>query len=274
MDGGYHPSIFLEVKVMETIGFKELYEVSLKTTYPIELGDKKLEIGETVAVFDKLQLSTFEEKRDFANTGKSNNGAQVWWEETKEVRLVLTQGVFSKTQLGLMMNAKYVEQAAPTSLQIHCREEIETDSNGFAEVKYPISQPAFVYEKSTGKKIQDVIMNNNALKVDKGYTEIIVDYYYNYQNPHSDLVIGRALTNGYLSLEGRMRVKDDTTGQIITGIIKIPKLKLLSDLSMRLGQNAVPLVGQLHAVALPTGERGHKKVMEIIFLDEDIDSDM
>jgi hypothetical protein len=36
------------------IGFKELYEVSLKATYPIEMGDRKIEMGETIAVFDKL----------------------------------------------------------------------------------------------------------------------------------------------------------------------------------------------------------------------------
>jgi hypothetical protein len=82
------------------------------------------------------------------------------------------------------------------------------------------------------------------------------------------------LTNGYLSLEGKTRVKDDITGQVTTGIIKIPKLKLMSDLSMRLGQDAVPVVGRLDAIAVPTGERGHKKVMELIFLNDDIDSDM
>jgi hypothetical protein len=43
---------------------------------------------------------------------------------------------------------------------------------------------------------------------------------------------------------------------------------------MRLGQDAVPLVGRLDAVAVPTGERGHKKVMELIFLNDDIDSDI
>jgi hypothetical protein len=43
---------------------------------------------------------------------------------------------------------------------------------------------------------------------------------------------------------------------------------------MRLGQDAIPLVGRLDAVAVPTGERGQKKLMELIFLSEDIDSDM
>ena len=64
------------------------------------------------------------------------------------------------------------------------------------------------------------------------------------------------------------------TGQVKTGIIKIPKLKLMSDLSIRLGKDAIPLVGKLSAIALPEGGKGSAKVMEIIFLDDDVDSDM
>jgi hypothetical protein len=41
------------------IGFKELYEVCLKTTYPIEMSGKTIEAGETVARFDKILLANF-----------------------------------------------------------------------------------------------------------------------------------------------------------------------------------------------------------------------
>jgi hypothetical protein len=36
------------------IGFKELYEVSLKASLPIEVGGIKIEAGETIASFDKI----------------------------------------------------------------------------------------------------------------------------------------------------------------------------------------------------------------------------
>jgi hypothetical protein len=48
----------------------------------------------------------------------------------------------------------------------------------------------------------------------------------------------------------------------------------MSDLSIRLGSDAVPQVGRLDAIAVPDGQRGNKKVMELIFLSDDIDSDM
>ena len=257
------------------IGFKELYEVSLKATYPIEMGDRIIEIGETIAVFDKIQIGNFEEKKNFFSAnGGYDNRALVWWEETKEIRLNFSQGVFSKSHLALMTNAHYIINEGESIVAVNCREEVETDDKGFAQVKYPISPPVFVYNKNTGEKMTNCIYTENGIYIGQSYGEFIVDYYYHYDNKYSILSFGRGLTNGYLSLEGKTRVKDDITGQVTTGIIKIPKLKLLSNLSMRLGQDAIPLVGRLDAVAIPTGERGQKKVMELIFLNDDIDSDI
>jgi hypothetical protein len=257
------------------IGFKELYEVSLKATYPIEMGDRKIEVGETIAVFDKLQIGNFEEKKNFISAnGGFDNRARIWWEETKEIRVSLVQGVFSKPHLTLMTNAKYINNEGRSTVDINRRELVETDASGIATVNYLINTPVFVYDNETGERITDFTYTGNSISTNLNYKEIMVDYYYSYDNGYSVLSFGRGLTNGYLSLEGKTRVKDDITGQVTTGIIKIPKLKLLSNLSMRLGQDAVPLVGRLDAVAIPTGERGHKKVMELIFLNDDIDSDI
>lgn len=257
------------------IGFKELYEVSLKATYPIEIGDRRIEIGETVAAFDKIQIANFDEKKNFISAnGGYDNRARVWWEETKEIRISLAQGVFSKDQLSVMTGAQLVYNEGQSIIPVNSRETIETDASGMAEVKHIITEPIFVYDKNTGNRIVDFTFGDNTITTGQSYQELVVDYYYNYDNGYSILSFGRGLTNGYFSLEGKTRVKDDITGQVTTGIIKIPKLKLLSNLSMRLGQDAIPLVGRLDAVAIPTGERGHKKVMELIFLSDDIDSDM
>jgi hypothetical protein len=44
---------------MNDFGIKELYDVSLKTTFPIEMGGRIIEEKETIAVFDKIQLANF-----------------------------------------------------------------------------------------------------------------------------------------------------------------------------------------------------------------------
>jgi hypothetical protein len=75
-------------------------------------------------------------------------------------------------------------------------------------------------------------------------------------------------------LEGKSRVKDDITGKTRTAILRIPRLKLVSDLSMRLGREATPVLANFNAIGLPTGERGSNKIMELLFLNDDIDADM
>ena len=260
---------------MNDFGIKELYDVSLKTTFPIEMGNRLIEENETIAVFDKIQLANFQEnKKFFTAKGGASNQNLVWWEETKEVQVQLTQGVFSKTQLAIMTNGKLLNSEGISTIKIHRREIVETDEKGRAYVKHVVEQPYFIYDQKTGEKLSDIATNGKAVFIGVPYQEFLVDYYYEYSNNYEIFSVGSPLIKGFVSLEGKMRVKDDITGQVTTGIIRIPKLKLLSNLSMRLGQDAVPLVGRLDAVAVPTGERGQKKVMEIIFLSDDIDSDM
>ena len=260
---------------MNNFGFKELYDVSLKTTYPIELEGRIIETGETIAVFDKIQLATLNEKKNIASAkGGYDNRALVFWEETNEIQLRFTQGIFSKTLFALMSNSTLIKQAENSPIMINIREKIESDEAARAITKKRIQPPVFVYDAKTGEKINNPSIGTQHIITSKPYEEIIVDYWYSYTNSATTMVVGRPLTNGYLSLTGKTRVKDEVTGQVKTGIINIPKLKLMSDLSMRLGDNATPIVGRLDALALPVGNRGDKKVMEILFLEDDIDSDM
>ena len=74
-----------------------------------------------------------------------------------------------------------------------------------------------------------------------------------------------------MRLEGKTRLKDDKTGNNVTGLIVIPKMKMVSDLSVRLGEDASPTVANFAAIGYPTGERGRKTVCEMAILDRDID---
>ena len=259
---------------MNNFGMKELYEVSLKTTYPVEMGGRKIEAGETIAVFDRIQISSLDEHTSTtAARGGYNNQAWVWWEETQDVTLQLSQGVFSQEHLALMSNSKLITNDGTKTLEISKREVLETDEVGACTLLHAPSGNVFVYDRATGEKL-DARYEGNRIYTSNSYRDVIIDYNYLYSDKYNTLTIGQQLTNGFLSLEGKIRVKNDTNGQVTTGIIKIPKLQLMSTLSMRLGQSAAPMVGSLRAVAVPVGVRGQKKVMEIIFLDDDIDSDI
>ena len=257
------------------LNFKELYEVSLKTTLPIEVGGEKIEIGETVASFDKIQIANFQEIKNITSAnGGWDNRALVYWETTKEIKINFSQGVFSKTQLALMTNANLVKNEGEQIVPINAREEFESDEHGKITINRTLRAPIFVYDRDTGKKITDWVLSDNSILLAEPYKSVVVDYWYDYDNGCVTLTVGRPLITGFLSLIGKMRVKDDITGKVKTGIIKIPKLRLMSDLSIRVGSDATPQVGRLDAAAVPEGVRGQGKVMEIIFLNDDIDADM
>ena len=257
------------------LNFKELYEVSLKSTLPIEVSGTKIEAGETIASFDRVQIANFQEiKSATSANGGWDNKAHIFWETTKEVKINFSQGVFSKIQLALMTNAQLINNEGEQIIPINQREEFESDEHGKIVVGRVLREPVFVYDKATGKKITDWTSTTDSIILNESYKSVIVDYWYDYDNGCQIMTVGRPLTQGYLSLVGKMRVKDDITGKVKTGIIRIPKLRLMSDLSMRVGSDAIPQVGRLDAVAVPEGGRGQSKVMEIIFLNDDIDADM
>ena len=74
-------------------------------------------------------------------------------------------------------------------------------------------------------------------------------------------------------MEGRSRIKDDVTGTTHTAIVKIPRLKITSSFNLLLGANAQPVVGKFTGTALPVECGYEKEVLEIYFLEDDIDKD-
>lgn len=261
---------------MDKFGFSEIYDVSLKATFPIEVNGVEIKPGEVVAAFDKIQMANFNEVKDRAAArGGYANAPRVYWESTKEIQIDFVQGVFSKVQYALMTNARLLAKKDDDFVLISKREKVESDEEGIISLTNTPDGTVFIYN-SEGKKIEADADSADPKKYSVGepYKDFVVDYTFKYTNKAATMVVGQQLTNGFLSFEGKTRVKDDVTGQTKTAIIKIPKLKLMSSLSMRLGENATPLVGRLSAVAVPTGSRSNPIVMEVIFLDDDIDSDM
>ena len=130
------------------MGAKELYEVALKATSPIEINGKFIEKGETVALFDKILLANFNEvKKIVEATGGYGNRSRVIWENVKELDLSFSQGVFSKIQLALLDNARIVT-ASGVSIGVPKREKIESDESGVLTFTFkPMTdRPMFIYD--------------------------------------------------------------------------------------------------------------------------------
>ena len=257
-------------------GMQELYFVQLKSTYPIEIKGREIAAGEVVAAFDKILIANFSDiHREAAAQGGYQNRKLVIWNRTEGVDLTFAQGVFSKTQLSLMNNMRLIDLKENQRVRIAQRDELETDGEGKITLTHaPINSWIFVYNKETGEKLTGLSwVDQNTLQTPLIYKDVIVDYEYGYDNGADVAIVGEDIFDGYLSLEGRTRIKDDETGETHTAIIYIPKLKITSDFNLTLGQNAQPIVGKFNATALATGERKHSKALEIYYLEEDIDRD-
>ena len=259
---------------MEKFGsFKELYDVNLKATYNIEIGDRVYVPGEVITRFDKIQVAGLQENiRRVKATGGYENRTLVVWESLRDINLSFVQGVFSMTQFALLSNSRVFNVEEDEGVLVSRYEELETNEEGKVKLKNIPNDGLFVYNKSTGEKITNYVINENELTISDKFMDIVVTY--NYLHKNGQVVkLGQNLLSGFLELEGKTRVKDDTTGQTVTGIIRIPKLKLVSDLSIRLGTSLSPISAQFNAIGVPVGSRGSNYVSELILLDNDIDSD-
>lgn len=255
--------------------FKDFEKVHLKATYNMKIGNRNIEAGETITVFDKIQIASMREDTNIVTAhGGFDDRAHVFWITTTDEQLVFSQGVFSDVQFALLLNSRMIE-LDNKPICITEDEQLESDENGVITLSNtPVGQ-CWIYNKNTGEKITNFTINDNVINISEAYLDVVVTYNYNYNGGAKNYLIGQRLYDGFVELEGRTRVKDDTTGQVVTGIFKIPKLKLMSNLSITVGKSAAsPVVGQFTALAMPVGSRGNTHVSEFYILNDDIESDL
>lgn len=273
---------------MNNFGMKELYGVTLKTTSILEINGEIYEEDEPILSFENIQIGSFDEIKDRRiASGGVGNTTRIIWNDTKGMNIQISEGIVSRTGLSLISNSKIFKRAG--ALKVPYNEILESekdeDGNYILNLRYPLasSKP---YVRRNGEKITDIDFGNFdgkgkiLVKNVDDEAEIeppvyIVYYDYIYEGNQSNMVIGqRAVRGAFLSLTGRMRVKDDQTGKEVTCLVTFPKVELISDLTLRLGEGVTPYVYGFHLLAHPVGERGNQYVGDYIVLDRDIDCDI
>lgn len=256
----------------QLFGAKELYDVVLRTTFETTINGKHYDEGEVVVRFGRLQIAQLNGRYSYvAAKGGYDNRELVTWENMNSVSFTFSQGVFSKTQLAFLTNSSINQQAMPEKKLVPKTETLEADDEGAINLQF-IPQKLFVYQKD-GSRVKDFVLDGQKIKGLTTYEEYVCDYYYEYQENIVYLQSGLGITNGYLRMEGKTRLKDDNTGHIVTGLITIPRLKLKTGISARLGANAEPVIGTFQGEGYPVGTRGNKTVCSLTILSDDIDSD-
>jgi hypothetical protein len=260
--------------IMEEIfGTKELYGVTLKAIAPTRVGARNFEANEVILRFDKVTIAALNEPkmRRYARGGALNT-VLIGWENVDNIQFMLSQGKFSKLQFGALINAQMVTM--DTSAQVvPLTQRLESDSAGHISLKFPpiVDGTLFIYNEETGERINTYTLDGDDLEL-APYTSIIIDYTFHYSGNGTKYRLGTSLINGFVKLEGKMRFKNEK-GSTQTGILIIPKFKLMSDLGMALGNENVPMIGTLRGVGYASGNRNEPDICSIIWLDQEINGE-
>ena len=286
-------------------GTKELYEVVLKAKAPMTFGSRHLEADEPVLYFENVNMSMLSERNTaIMARGGWANMPRVVWEDRSEVTFTLTEGVMSSISMGILLSAAVTESRKGDTLLISKREgPFDLDDNHRIFLKHwPVDhtvKKSFIFEymrdvaqkKVYGKRITglpdpfDTTKDRPCIEVykDKELKELaddtkqyIVDYYYEYKDEALIYSIEKERFNGLFTLEGKFYSKDETEGMNYTNLIYMPKVRIVSDINLRLGERADPTTSVFNIIGLPetTANNRNGLIIEITRLGEDIDDDI
>ena len=293
-------------------GMKELYDVSLRLNAPLEIGNKKYDINESILNFKTAEIAQIDEaKKNVQARGGYHNNPLVNWEIDKEMSFAISNGVLSPTSWSLLSNSKLKE---PVIKSVQYNEELHAIEEGeycYVDLKYypnscnqlmgiqpnPELEPMpmgrrpelmlkplppsktkwiFVYDIETGRRIRDFEIYRNRIYFKENIRRVEIDYTFNYEDKIRTIEVGNRLLNGFLRLTGKMSVKDEKSGEVTTAILEMPKIKLSSSLSMRLGKNyEQSSVSDFFFVGYPdeSRRREEQSLAYVTFLDRELTGD-
>lgn len=276
-------------------GIKELYEVVLKAKTPMQFGSRRLEAGEPVLYFENIVISSLSEKNSLIMArGGWSNLPRVIWEDRSEVVFMLREGVMSSIGLGILLSANMTERKESESLMVPKREgPFDLDEDDCLELQHmPIMYPkkkVFIYEYENDvaqRKVMGEIVEVRTKDNGEQYPRIriknadvtktyIVDYYYEYKDEALIYLIQKERFNGLFTLEGKFYSKDENEGLDYTNLIYMPKVRVVSDVNLRLGERADPTTSVFNIVGLPEKtEESENLIVKITRLNQDIDADI
>ena len=289
----------------EYFGIKELYEVVLRAKDSMQFGSRYIQSQEPVLYFEHVNMSILTQgtKPIIARGGWANN-PRVIWEDRDIVQFQLSEGVMSSMSMGILFSADVTSQQENQPLFIHKREgPFELDANSHMFIKHwPVSSNIrktfiFEYDKNTiqkkvyGKRINGILDPFDSNKErpcievyeDKGLTTLanenkqyLIDYYYEYKDEALIYTVQKERFNGLFTLEGKFYSKDENDGYNYTNIIYMPRVRVVSDINLRLGEGADPTMSVFNIIGMPENAGSNKSslILEIIRLNKDIDGEI
>ena len=287
-------------------GIKELYQVVLKAKVPMQFGSRYIEAEQPVLYFQNVNISLLSQRNaPIMARGGWANLPHVVWEDRSEVTFSLSEGVLSSVGMGILFGANVAENTGQNELLVRRREgPFELDNEGRIWLKnWPVDsnkKKTFIYkyardsiqQKVYGKRIRgqynqlygDEEIPCIQIYQDKALTQqadinaqYVIEYYYEY--PEEEALIYRIQKerfNGLFTLEGKFYSKDENEGINYTNLIYMPKVRVVSDVNLRLGEKADPTMSVFNIIGMPENMGTNKEglILQITRLSSDIDSDI
>ena len=277
-------------------GHKDLYEVVLRAKTPMQFGERKIEAGEPVLYFEDVKISVLsEQSKQIMARGGWGNLPHVVWDDRSEVQFALNEGVMSNVGMGILLGAKVLsndEKNIYLSKREGPFEIVDLNVNnqilhGFYIEQLPYidkEHKAFIFEFDR-KAIQKKVMGNLYVRdteVGKQYfvyledsadleQQYLIDYYYEYKDEALHYVLQQERFNGLFSLEGKFYSKDENEGKNYTNVLYMPKVRVASNINLRLGERADPTVSTFNIIGLPETVGDYKNlIVEFTRLGEDV----
>ena len=284
-------------------GHKELYEVVLRAKEPMYFGSRYIEADEPVLYFDDINMSLItEQNRPVFARGGWQNMPRVIWDERSEVSFQLTDGVMSSVGMSILLGSNVISEKDKQPLYIHMKEGPKPCSfNNVLDLKHwPVEYPikkTFIFtnennmiqKKIYGRKYRtnlqieekedyprlEIFSDKNYEKPITNGGNFVIDYYYKYEDEALIYSVQKERFNGLFTLEAKFYSKDENEGNNYTNVLFMPKVRIVSDINLRLGERADPTVSTFNIIGLPETVGDQKNlIMEITRLGEDIDADI
>lgn len=250
---------------------KELYEVSIKATHHMRVGNLELEPDEVFLYFENVQLAALQSKdTSLAARGGRHNLEQIIWNSVDQIDFVFEKGVASINTFGLFGSTT----TEFSDLSVPVREEGISSLGGILNVEYRIDtdRACFAYKAESGaakEKLRVYSAQYNAIDLgnEGKSTPVIVDYYTKRNNVRYQEIGGENL-QGYFKLTGKVNLVGEKDGKTTTALIVLPRVKFMSNIGLVFGRKANPIISNMRVRALSL-EDG--TLARIIYLEEDFE---
>jgi len=212
----------------------------------------------------------------------------VIWEDRSEVRFTLSEGVLSSISMGILLSAAVTERQEQKPLYVQMKEGPFIDKNNAIlyddakdlftydadnktaqiDLKYPpdLKHKVFIYEYARDvaqKKVYGTYEAPQTIYVNDANPEkqYIVDYYFEYLDEALIYTITKERFTGLFTLEGKFYSKDENDGINYTNVLYMPKVRIVSDINLRLGERADPTTSVFNIIGMPETTDGDKNLI-------------